>query len=230
MNAHALLSASSSKRWLECTPSARINEQYAEEVSIYAAEGTLAHEFAEAMLSNKSLTKLRQHKLYREEMESYVKVYVDFINNKKGIKFIEQRLHYANYAPEGFGTGDAIVILDDLLEVIDLKYGRGVAVYANHNTQLMLYALGALNLLDCISNFKRIKMTIVQPRLDNISIFEMNIKELLSWGESIKAVAEIAWMGEGDKKAGPHCRFCKHKGACIEYKILSAKKEFEEVV
>src|SRR5690606_19680602 len=128
--------------------------------------------------------------------------------------FIEQHLDFSPWVPEGFGTGDVVIIQDGLLEIVDLKYGKGVAVSAEGNPQLRLYALGAVNEFSALFDFERIRTTIVQPRLDSVSSEELTLDELLEWGESIKPIAQQAYEGKGEFKAGPHCRFCKARRTC----------------
>ena len=233
--AHALLSASGSKRWLACTPSAQLELEFEEEKSIYAEEGTLAHETGELMLSlylklitkqayTRKLNKLKINSFYSKEMEDYVKVYVDYciekINeayarSKDAVILLEQRLDFSNYVPDGFGTGDLVIISDSILEIIDLKYGKGVAVDATANTQMMLYALGALNQFEYLYDIEKLRMTIVQPRLDSISTDEISVEALTEWAESyVKPRAEMAIIGEGQFCAGEHCRFCRARYTC----------------
>lgn len=233
--AHALLSASGSKRWLACTPSAQLELEFEEEKSIYAEEGTIAHEIGELMLSlhlklitkqsyTRKINKLKTNSFYCKEMEDYVKVYVDYciekINeayarSKDAVILLEQRLDFSNYVPDAFGTGDLVIISDSILEIVDLKYGKGVAVDATANTQMMLYALGALNQFECLYDIEKLRMTIVQPRLDSISTDEVSVESLTEWADSyVKPRAEMAISGEGTFCAGEHCRFCRARYTC----------------
>lgn len=233
--AHAILSASGSKRWLTCTPSAKLELDFEEEKSVYAEEGTLAHEIGELMLSlhlklitkqayTRKINKLKTNSFYSKEMEDYVKVYVDYciekineayVRSKYAVILLEQRLDFSNYVPDGFGTGDLVIISDSILEIIDLKYGKGVAVDAIANTQMMLYALGALNQFECLYDIEKLRMTIVQPRLDSISTDEISVEALTEWAESyVKPRAEMAISGEGQFCAGEHCRFCRARYTC----------------
>ena len=186
MAEHALLSASSAERWLNCTPSARITEYMLETTSEYAAEGRLAHALGELELSYqlKEITKrtydrrlkdIRKHELYSEEMPDYIEIYTNYVFEKlaeaqshtpDALIFLEQRLDFSRWVPDGFGTGDCIIIADDLMEVIDLKYGKGVEVSAEDNPQMKLYALGALEAFGWIYNIQHVRMTIMQPRID----------------------------------------------------------------
>ncbi|QGH20206.1 DUF2800 domain-containing protein [Clostridium butyricum] len=233
--AHAILSASGSKRWLTCTPSAKLELDFQEEKSVYAEEGTLAHEIGELILSlhlklitkqayTRKLNKLKTNSFYSKEMEDYVKVYVDYciekINeayarSKDVVILLEQRLDFSNYVPDGFGTGDLVIISDSILEIVDLKYGKGGSVDATANTQMMLYALGALNQFECLYDIEKLRMTIVQPRLDSISTDEISVEALTEWAESyVKPRAEMAISGEGQFCAGEHCRFCRARYTC----------------
>ncbi len=235
MTDHALLSASGAQRWLSCPPSARLEEAVEEQSSEYAKEGSFAHELAELYLAqdlglteksefNKRLKELRQNPFYSEELDTYVKVYMDFaiekINEtrartKDAVVLLEMKLDYSTWVPEGFGTGDLVLVTDDVLEVIDFKYGRGIQVGAEDNPQMRLYALGALSQFGCLYEVNTVRMTIVQPRLDSISTDEMTVKELINWGERIvKPIADIAFKGEGEFKAGDHCRFCRVRATC----------------
>ena len=198
---HAKLSASGSSRWINCQPSVRLEEQFEDKTSIYAEEGTLAHELAELKLrlELKEITKrtytLRFNKatkdnpLYSKDMDDYVDVYKEicmkkYLNSKEtttdSIAAVEQRLDFSNYVPDGFGTGDFIVIADGTLEICDLKYGKGVPVSAENNSQMRLYALGAINKFSFLYDIEKVRMTIIQPRLNSISSDEISVNELLN--------------------------------------------------
>ena len=231
MSKHALLSASSAHRWLVCTRAPRLEETLPETRSKYADEGRLAHAIAELRLKKqytpmkksefeKKLNELKSDPLFTNEMMSHVDTYIDYIN---GITYsftnqpyiaIEKRLNYCEYAPEGFGTGDCIIINDTDLFVIDFKYGKGIPVSAIDNPQMKLYALGAYLESSFLFNIEKVTMVIVQPRLDNISEYTISIGELLAWGEEIKPIAQKAYNGEGEFVQGEHCRFCRAKALC----------------
>jgi hypothetical protein len=252
MAAHALLSASGAQRWLSCPPSARLEEAVEEQSSEYAREGSFAHELAELYLAqhlelikksqfNKRFKELRQNPFYSEELEDYVKIYMDFaiekINEarsrtKDAVVLLEMRLDYSTWVPEGFGTGDLVLVTDDVLEVIDFKYGRGIQVGAEDNPQIQLYALGALSQFGCLYEINTVRMTIVQPRLDSISTHEMTVDELVNWGEkTVKPIADLAFKGEGEFKAGEHCRFCRVRSTCrarAEMNMKLACYDFKE--
>ncbi|MBG9544630.1 phage protein [Cytobacillus firmus] len=233
--AHASLGASKASQWLACTPSIRLGEQYEETTSIFAKEGTFMHELSELYLSyelkqitkaqlNKKLKQMKQNEFYNLEIEQAVQTYVDIVaekvnearaRSKEPLILIEERVDFSPWVPEGFGTGDVILISGDRLEIVDLKGGKGVKVSAVENPQMRLYALGAINNFGVLYDIESVLMTIVQPRLDNISTDEMQIEELLKWAENeVKPKADLAFKGEGDFVPGEHCRFCKVKANC----------------
>jgi len=252
VTAHAILSASGAHRWLNCTPSAKLEQQMPEEKSEYAAEGSFAHKLAEHHLSyqlakiggakyEKQLKKLKTNDFYCQEMEDHVNTYVDFaierINeayskSKDAVVLLEQKIDFSPWVPEGFGTGDLIIIADKTLEVIDLKYGKGVPISAENNPQMRLYGLGAFNEFDMLYDIKNVAMTIVQPRLDNVSTEELEYSELLAWGNDyVKPLADLAFNGGGEFMAGDHCRFCKAKATCrarAEKNMELAKYDFQD--
>lgn len=221
---HALLGASSSARWLVCTPSARLEAMFPDEQSPYAAEGTIAHDLAESILRHK-LEGKKAPKLddYSTEMVEAVNRYVDICEEKvneararssDAEAMIEARLDFSRWVPEGFGTGDMVIVADGILEVIDLKYGKGVPVSAIENTQMRLYALGAYDINEFLYDVKSVRMTIVQPRLDSVSTDEMALEDLLDWGEEIKPIAQRAFRGEGECTPCDYCNFCKARHTC----------------
>ena len=236
---HAFLSASSSHRWINCPPSAALCAKKPNNSSPYAQQGTDVHSLCE----HKVLTALGQASRdptesliwFDEEMEDCTDSYAQYIaellaNLQEPIVLVEQRLDFSRYVPSGFGTGDCVIVADDILTVIDLKYGKGVAVSADHNSQMMLYALGALELFDALYDIAEIRMVILQPRIQNLSEYIMPLSELLHWAETeLKTKAELASKGEGDFCAGEHCRFCKVKATCrkrAEYNLQLAKYDF----
>ena len=243
MGRHALLSASSSKRWLNCTPSARLEEQFKEDTgSVYAEEGTAAHALAEHKL--KRLLKRRSRRPVSDydcdEMEDCTDEYVAYAMEqielarqscKDPVVLIEQHLDYSAYVPEGFGTGDLVIVADGALTVIDLKYGKGVAVEAERNPQMMLYGLGALELFDAIYDIDTVRMTIYQPRLESISTWEISVADLREWVETeLRPKAALAINGEGEFRCGSWCRFCKVKNTCrarAEEYLKLAQMEFQ---
>ena len=244
--AHAVLSASGSKRWLSCPPSARLERKFPDKAGEAAQEGTLAHALAEARIrhwlgeiSENGLTlridSIRHDSLYSPEMGEYVSEYVDLciekINEAHGTALVEERLDFSRWVKNGFGTGDMVIIGDGVLEIVDLKYGKGVPVSAEGNTQMQLYALGAIEQYGYIYDFDHVRMSIFQPRNGGLSTQLMSVEELLAWGESIKPIAELAYEGKGDFKAGDHCRFCRAAAQCkalSEYNMEIAKLEFRD--
>lgn len=228
---HALLSASSSKQWLHCPPSVRLQENFPNESSVYAAEGTYAHEVCEYKVRKylKERVKRPQSKEFdTEEIEQITDVYAEFVisiieqmkeNGCEPLAFVEERVDYSHIAPSGFGTADMLIIGKDengrgLLHVCDFKTGKGVFVDADHNSQMMLYAIGALAAYGFLYDIEIVRMSIIQPRLDNISTFECSRQELEDWGESIKTIAKLAYEGKGEQHPGDWCRFCRAKPVC----------------
>jgi hypothetical protein len=228
-----LLSASGSKKWLTCPPSVRLEEHYPEKPSSYAEEGSLAHEIGELKLrktfevmTQRTFTarmkKLKEHPLYQAEMLNHTDTYVNkvcsILSAKRGEFYsveIERKVDYSHIAPEGFGTCDCVLTVGNTLYIIDFKYGKGVPVSAVQNTQLMLYALGAYSYFSMLFQIEQVTLVIVQPRLDEeISEWSLSLADLLAWGESIKPIAQLAYNGGGEFKAGDHCRFCKVKSTC----------------
>lgn len=218
--AHAVLSASSSARWLACPPSAMAATAYKNTPSEFAAEGTLAHEVAEWVASGKSKTEHLNKGVddgVTAEMLEHAKGYRDYIQEQlKGPAsvLLEQRVDFSPWVPDGFGTCDCIIIQGDTLTIIDYKYGVGVPVSAKGNPQMRLYALGALNDYGFAYDVDKVEMHIYQPRINNISDDSLTVKELLEWGETVKPVANMAAKGKGKYKAGAHCKFCPHAGRC----------------
>ncbi|WP_035288041.1 DUF2800 domain-containing protein [Clostridium sp. KNHs214] len=242
MGKHALLSASSSHRWLHCPPSARLEEQFENTTSVFAAEGTAAHELSEhklrTFLGIKSQRPISEFD--SEELENYTDIYVDYATElitevrsycKDPIILIEQRLDYSCYVPEGFGTGDLVIIADSTLDIVDLKYGKGVAVSAEDNPQMKLYALGAFTLFDSLYDIQRVRMTICQPRLESVSTYEISADELTNWAEiELRPKAQLAINGEGEFLPGEHCRFCRARQTCrarAEEHLSLAKYDFK---
>lgn len=244
---HAVLSASSSHKWLVCTPSARLEEQFPNKTSEYMEEGTLAHEIAEFKVRSyfleaisksaytRRLNKLKEKQHFSQEMLIHTDTYLEYIKGEslktssKPFIALEQKVDFSQYVPEGFGTADCIMISGNDLHIIDFKYGKGVKVDATENPQMKLYALGVLFQYGMLYDIKQIRMTIVQPRLDSISEFSMPKDALIEWGENVvKPQAEKAFMGIGDFVQGDHCRFCRAKGAC-EFRAKENMKIVEEI-
>jgi hypothetical protein len=220
---HALLSASDAHRWLACTLSPTLEEKYPDTTSVYAEEGTKAHELAEKILNgylaNKPYKPKKDEREMAVELDPYITHVTELVDGlrltcKSVNVFLETRLDFSKYVPEGFGTGDVTILADETIYVIDLKYGKGLRVDAENNPQLRLYGLGAISAFDDLYEFEKVSMQIVQPRLDHISE-EISTKEgLIIWGEDIKPIALKAWNGEGEAVPGEHCRFCKASVEC----------------
>lgn len=240
---HSVLGASAADRWMNCTPSAQLTAGMKDEATTFAAEGTAAHALCEWKV--RKALKMRAGRrptsdYWTDEMEEFTDDYRDFIMDLVGqakltckdpVTLIEQHLDFSCYVPDGFGTGDFLLVADRELNVVDFKYGRGVAVYADHNPQMMLYALGALNLFDCLYDIEQVTMTIFQPRLSSISTWTISAEELYKWAEEVlKPKAELAAKGEGEFISGSWCRFCKARNTCrarAESFLELAKMEFQ---
>lgn len=229
--AHAILSASGSHRWLHCTPSARLEEQFEDGSSPYAREGTLAHHVAENELKYRlgyiqkstharRLRNLKTWDEYDPEMETYIADYADRVEERIAEHgacsvMLEQKLDYSAWVPEGYGTGDVVIVSDYAIEVIDLKYGKGEPVSAENNQQARLYALGAYSTYNVLYEADKVISHIIQPRLDSDTTEILPIEDLLEWADGVvKPAAAMAWKGEGDYQAGPHCKFCRASAVC----------------
>ncbi len=244
MGKHAFLSASASHRWLECPPSAKLCSEQEDRASPYAQQGTDCHELC-AYLVEKSLGRevtdpTENLTFYDQEMQDCAESYCSHVTEQiKAAKqhcpdpqiLIEQRLDFSRWVENGFGTGDCVIVSDDVLQIIDYKHGLGVLVSAEKNPQMMCYALGALELFDGLYDIEEIRMTIFQPRRENVSTFSMTKDQLLTWADEVlKPTAALAYEGKGEFKAGDHCQFCKVKATCrkrAEYNLELAKYDFE---
>ena len=244
MAAHAVLSASSAHRWLACPPSARLCAWAEEEPSEFALQGTDAHSLCEYKLQKYLGSRMRNPanklKFYDQEMEECADAYLDYVSTiietakRSGncpCVLIEQKLDFSRFVPEGFGTGDCVIIERNTLHIVDYKHGKGVEVSAVQNPQMLCYALGAAEMFGCLYDIQTVSMTIFQPRLSNVSKYTISMNELIDWAENtLRPAAELAYKGEGDFKAGDHCRFCKVKATCrkrMEYNMELAKYDFE---
>lgn len=242
MGNHAILSASSSHRWLHCLPSARLELEFENTSGEAAKAGTAAHELSEHKL--KKALHIRSKRPVSEydsdEMEECTDDYVAFIMEQvelarksctDPIVLIEQRLDFSCYVPDGFGTGDCVIISDDRLHIVDFKYGIGVLVDAENNPQMKLYALGALEIYDSLYDIKEVSMTIFQPRRENVSTWTVPVEELKAWAEEeLKPKAAKAYQGEGEYIPGPWCTFCRASIRCrarADEKLKLAQKEFK---
>ena len=241
MSKQAVLSASASHRWLHCLPSARLELEFENTGSEAAREGTAAHALCEHKL--KRALRMRSKRPVSDydsdEMEDCTDAYTDFVMEqveqakqvcKDPIVLIEQHLDFSCYVPEGFGTGDCIIISDDRLHIIDFKYGMGILVEAENNPQMKLYALGALLMYDALYDIKEVSMTIFQPRRDNVSTWTVPVSELKEWAETeLAPKAQMAFEGQGDYVPGEWCTFCRAAVRCrarAEEKLKLAQMEF----
>ena len=241
MDRHAVLSASGSHRWTKCTPSARLELKFNDKESSAAAEGTAAHTLAEHKL--RKALKMRSKKPISpfdcDEMDDHTDAFVSFVlehlelakqSCSDPLALIEQRLDFSKYVPDGFGTGDAIIISDKTLHIIDLKYGMGIIVSSEYNSQMMLYSLGALEIYDSLYDIDEVSMTVFQPRRENVSTWTIPVNELRDWAENeLKPKAELAFSGEGEYYPGDWCTFCRAAVKCrarAEEKLRLAQSEF----
>ena len=241
MGKHAVLSASGSHRWLNCSPSARLELEFENTSSEAAKEGTSAHALCEHKLKKalKKRSRRPTSEYDSDEMEECTDGYVQFVMEQyeaakqvctDPIIFIEQHLDFSCYVPDGFGTGDCIIVSDDTLHIIDFKYGLGVLVDAVDNPQMMLYALGALELYDALYDIKEVSMSIFQPRRENVSTWTIPTTQLKEWAENeLKPKAILAYNGEGAYVPGEWCTFCRASARCrarAEEKLKLAQSEF----
>ena len=238
---HAVLSASGSHRWLNCTPSARLELEFENTGSEAAREGTAAHALCEHKLKRALHMRSRRpiSDYDSDEMEECTDTYVDFVMEQyeaakqvceDPVILIEQRLDFSCYVPDGFGTGDCLIISDDRLHIIDFKYGMGVLVEAEGNPQMKLYALGALAVYDALYDIREVSMTIFQPRRENVSTWTIPVEDLKAWAENeLKPRAKMAYDGEGEYLPGEWCTFCRAAVRCrarAEEKLKLAQTEF----
>ena len=241
MRKHSILSPSSSHRWLNCTPSARLEQEFQDRESEAAKEGTAAHSLCEHKLKKAlRMRSRRPHSDYdSDEMEECSDAYVDFVMEqveaarqvcKDPIVLIEQHLDFSCYVPDGFGTGDCIIVSDDRIHIVDFKYGMGVLVEAEDNPQMKLYALGTMELYDALYDIREVSMTIFQPRRENVSTWTIPVAELKEWAEEVlKPKAQMAYDGKGEYHPGEWCTFCRAAVRCrarAEEKLKLAQTEF----
>ena len=238
---HAVLSASGSHRWLNCTPSARLELEFENTGSEAAREGTAAHALCEHKLKRALHMRSRRpvSDYDSDEMEECTDAYAEFVMEQyetakqvcdDPVVLIEQRLDFSCYVPDGFGTGDCLIISDDRLHIIDFKYGMGVLVEAEDNPQMKLYALGALAVYDALYDIREVSMTIFQPRRENVSTWTVSVEDLKAWAENeLKPRAKAAYDGEGEYLPGEWCTFCRAAVRCrarAEEKLKLAQTEF----
>ena len=242
MSKHAFLSPSGSHRWLNCTPSAMLESEFPGGSSSAAEEGTAAHAFCEHKLK-KALRRRSKRPVSdydSDEMQEYTDNYVDYVLEqlevakqtcKDPMVLIEQKVDFSEYVPDGYGTADCIIVSDDTLQIIDFKYGIGVLVDAEQNTQLMCYSIGALNIFDSLYDIKQVTMHIFQPRRENVQNWTIPADELKAWAENeLKPKAQMTLNGEGEYHPGEWCQFCKAAVRCrarAEEKLRLARQEFK---
>ncbi len=242
MSKHAFLSPSGSHRWLNCTPSAMLESEFPDGSSSASDEGTAAHAFCEHKLK-KALRRRSKRPVSdydSDEMQEYTDSYVDYVLEqlevakqtcKDPMVLIEQKVDFSEYVPDGYGTADCIIVSDDTMQIIDFKYGLGVLVDAEQNTQLMCYSIGALNLFDSLYDIKGVTMHIFQPRRENVQSWTIPVDELKAWAENeLKPKAQMALNGEGEYHPGEWCQFCKAAVRCrarAEEKLRLAEQEFK---
>lgn len=244
MPRHAYLSASASHRWLSCPPSAKLCAEIRDEASPYAQQGTDAHELCEfkvlRALGKNVKDPTKSLDFFDTEMDNCTDEYCSYVMEqyekakqtcKDPIVLVEQRLDFSKWVPDGFGTGDCLIVADKVLQIVDFKYGLGILVEAENNPQMMCYALGALDIYDGIYDIETVEMTIFQPRRENISTFSISKEDLLNWADTFLApTAQLAYNGEGEFHAGDHCQFCKVKATCrkrAEHNMALATYDFE---
>jgi hypothetical protein len=251
MTAHALLSASGSKRWLSCTPSAKLEATLPEQkrgpgAFDFSQEGTTAHSMAEAKLRyhfgqigteeyENEITTIKATPYYNDDFEAHVDSYVLYVRSQIGegdTPLFEQRVDFSDWVPDGFGTADVVILSKHAIRVIDLKFGKGIPVHAQDNPQLRLYALGAYSKFkEEYPELKEVSYTIHQPRLDSISTDGTSIAKLVDWANYfVKPKAKKAWSGSGEFLPGDWCGFCRAKAQCrarSDYNTELARQEFK---
>ena len=239
---HSNLPPSSSERWIKCPPSALLNVG-GNTGSLYTQQGTDAHSLCEYKVKKALGYKVRDPTedltFFDEEMAEHTDAYCEFImdqiadakqNCSDPLVLVEQRLNFSRWVNESFGTADCVIVADGTMSVVDFKYGLGILIDSENNSQMRMYALGALDIFECLYDIQKIRMIIFQPRRDNISISEITKDELLAWADEVLVpAANLAEKGEGEFKAGKHCQFCKVKAQCrtrAEYNLQLAKYDF----
>jgi hypothetical protein len=251
MTAHALLSASGSKRWLSCTPSAKLEATLPEQkrgpgAFDFSQEGTTAHSLAEAKLRyhfgqigteeyENEVRTVKETPYYNDDFEAHVDSYVLYVRSQIGegdTPLFEQRVDFSDWVPDGFGTADVVILSKHSIRVIDLKFGKGIPVHAQDNSQLRLYALGAYSKFkEEYPDIKEVSYTIHQPRLDSISSDGTTIAKLIDWANYfVKPKAKKAWSGAGEFLPGDWCGFCRAKAQCrarSDYNTEIARQEFK---
>lgn len=231
MTAHAKLSASGSAKWMACPGSIAAEEGIPDGSSEHSREGSAAHYVAEQVLVNGGFASDWIGKTIEDygievthEMAEYVQQYVDYVKSLGGTQLYEQRVDFSHVVPDGFGTSDAIVMEGRTLHIVDLKYGKGVKVYAQDNSQAMLYAVGVVNDYGYLFEFDKVQVTIVQPRLDHIDEWEVDVPTLEKFAAYAKIKAEEALMPNAPRNPGEkQCQWCKAKHQCPQLKAYTER-------
>lgn len=246
MGAHALLSPSSASRWLNCTAAPHLEADMPDVSSGFAVEGTLAHAYCAKKLKtflglpteheDKEIAELADY--HTGEMDEYTDAYATIVIEKYNAArtitpdaqlLVETRLDFSEHIPDSFGTADAIIIADGTMDVIDFKYGKGVSVSAFKNPQMQIYALGAYDKFSFEYRIDRVRMTIIQPRIDNLSDYELSVSDLMAWTDEVLTPrAQEAFSGQGTQTPGEWCRFCKVKSRCRALADQSLKTALEK--
>lgn len=243
MREHARFSPSAANRRLNCPPSLVLEEQFTDEESQYAAEGSAGHKLAEHLIKKhlKQKSERPASDYYSDELVEAVDEYVSYVIGEieaaervctNPVFSVEQRVDASEYVEGCFGTADMVVITDKVVHVIDLKLGKGIPVYAQENSQLMIYGLGILSMAELLYDVETVRLTIFQPRLNNSSTWDISPDALKTWGEEIlKPRGAMALMGAGEFSSGSWCRFCKARNQCrarTEEFLTLAKMEFRQ--
>jgi len=230
---HAKLSPSSASRWLNCPGSIKASEGIEDKSSPYAQEGILAHEIAEACLRNQTDPMEYKVTAMGEGMAEHIAVYVDYVNTINGYHSYEQKVDFSHLVPDGFGTVDALIIDGNTIHVVDLKYGKGVQVFAEDNPQLMLYAIGAYSEVEMLYDVQKVVLHVVQPRLDHIDVWETTPEALLKWGAWVQERANLALSDDAPFAPGEdQCRFCLVQATCqalYDYSVEILGQEFKDL-
>ena len=239
MEEHSPLGASGASRWLYCAGSYWAQKDLPDKSSTFAFEGTCAHELAEICLANKVAARRRiglpllinKEFIVTSDMADYAQTYIDYVRDIGGVQEYEQKVSYSDWVPGGFGTADVIATVDDTLFVIDLKYGKGVKVFAENNPQGMLYALGALHERAVFQDFKEVVIVIHQPRLDHVSEWSITPKELYKWAEWVKERALMCLEPDAQRTPGEkQCQWCRAKATCpalLKHTEVAIMQEFD---
>lgn len=232
MEKHSTLSPSAAHRWLNCTAAPLLEACVPDTPSDFANEGRLAHAICAKLLKkamqlpiDKEEAEIAEYseQYYTGEMREYTEAYYVLVmecltaarvKTPDAQLLVETRVDLSHWVPGAYGTADAIILADDTLEIIDFKYGKGVAVSANRNPQMMIYALGTLDAFADLYRIEHVRMTIVQPRTGNLSQYELTPEELTEWAETVLLPKAEEALSGGKQAPGEWCRFCKVRNSC----------------